>query len=86
MSSLARDKYVDLVLTGKAPIGEIDAFVERWHRQKPAESLHYYLGLSWEEYASWVEDPSQLPAIIAARRNDGASPEQPSKRARRHAS
>ena len=86
MSSLGQEKYVDLVLTGKSPIGDIDAYVERWHRQKPAEPLHEYLGLTWEEYASWVEDPSQLAVIIAARKKESASPDRPPKRARRRTS
>ncbi len=62
------ERYIDLVLDGRAVWTDIDDYVERWHEGRSTESLHEYLGLHWDEYAVWGEKPQSLRLIIAARR------------------
>ncbi|CAN5345435.1 hypothetical protein BH10PSE6_BH10PSE6_00380 [soil metagenome] len=69
MSRLPSGKFVDLALAGKVLSHEIDEYVAQWHRTKPNTPLHEYLGMNWDEYAAWVEDPHIISAIIMGRRN-----------------
>jgi hypothetical protein len=69
MSRLPSGKFVDLALAGKVLSREIDEYVAQWHRAKPTASLHEYLGMTWDEYAAWVEDPHIISAIIVGRRS-----------------
>lgn len=67
MSANLKMTFVDAVLSGHAEMGEIDAFVERWHRSRAERrSLASALGFTAAEYRRWVADPSVLSAIIAA--------------------
>ena len=68
MSKLPTGKYLDLALAGKVLMREIDEYVAQWHRLKPNLPLHEYLGMTWDEYAAWVDDPDIISAIITARR------------------
>ncbi|CAM0107375.1 hypothetical protein MYOV065v1_p0016 [Vibrio phage PS15B.2] len=35
---------------------EIDDLIERWNEDKETTlELHEYLGMTWEEYADWVQ-------------------------------
>lgn len=49
---------------------KIEDFITQWHdyvdKTPPEEemSLHDYLGLTWEEYALWVENPGKLYEIV----------------------
>jgi hypothetical protein len=61
------DRYIDLVLGGRALWSDIDNHVDRWHEGEVEMPLHDYLGLTWDEYALWVEQPRSLRLIIAAR-------------------
>lgn len=62
-------KFTDLVLAGEIvdPEAEITDWIDRWHRSDSSEALHDWLGLSWDEYALFVERPQFLRAIFAAR-------------------
>src|SRR4051794_8008594 len=64
------DRYIDLVLAGRALWTDIDDFVGHWHEGDSEEALHEYLGLTWDEYALWGEKPQSLRLIIAARRRE----------------
>ena len=61
------ERYIDAVLDGSALFTDIDDYIDRWHEHPGAESLHEYLGLTWDEYALWVEEPRSLRLIIAAK-------------------
>ena len=61
------DHYIDLVLAGRALLTDIDDHVDMWHVGDALGPLHDYLGLTWDEYALWVEQPSSLRLILAAR-------------------
>ena len=59
--------YLEQVLDGSATWTDIDDFIAAWHEAGGAgQELHDYLGLSWGEYALWVERPETLRAIVAA--------------------
>jgi hypothetical protein len=64
------ETYMDLVRDGQILWTDIDDYVVRWHEGGTRQSLHEYLGLTWEEYALWVEQPQSLRLIIAARERD----------------
>jgi hypothetical protein len=60
--------FMELLLRGEVLAEQIDDFVDRWSDDPGVESdLHEYLGLTWDEYALWVEKPSALRYIAAAR-------------------
>ena len=60
--------FISLCVTGQASAEEIDDYVERWHRNEIGrdQDLAECLGMDAREYDSWVRDPAELPAIIAA--------------------
>lgn len=48
----------------------IDDAIDEWHtRPGTCEHLHDHLGMSWDEYRIWVQDPGQLRNIVNGRRN-----------------
>lgn len=75
MSSTARrdTPFIELVLSGRALLQDIDRFVADWH-ESPEDSyaarmeLHDFLGLSWNEYRLWVEKPESLRFTLMSRR------------------
>jgi len=60
--------FISLCVTGQASAAEIDNYVERWHQNEIGQDqdLAECLGMDAHEYDSWVRDPAELPAIIAA--------------------
>ena len=73
MSKVVADaSFMELYGTGRIAAEAIDDFVDRWrelaskHRgmKVPIET---FLGMTIEEYAAWVRDPSALPQIVSAR-------------------
>ncbi len=64
------ETYITQVLSGRALWTDIDDFVSQWHAKRPAKKLHDFLGMSWDEYALWVEQPRALRVIIAAHERD----------------
>jgi hypothetical protein len=64
------ESYLGQVLEGRALWTDIDDWIDRWHEEGGAEQLHDYLGLSWDEYRLWAEQPSSLRFIIAAHERD----------------
>lgn len=53
--------FADRYRSGKRPdiLDEIDA----WHKDAKNVELHEYLGLTKEQYARWVEDPSSIDKL-----------------------
>jgi hypothetical protein len=65
--------YVDLLASGEASEGAVDAFVEAWHEAREgsplaSRSLHKFLGMTWTEYVWWVANPAALREIAATRK------------------
>jgi len=61
--------FVDCCLEGNALLDEVDDYVDLWHTIEQNIPLHEFLGLSWDEYAAWVGNPSVLPFIISSRKS-----------------
>lgn len=61
--------FVERVLEGTASCEDIDDYVERWHEGDGDVELHEYLGLSWDEYALWVEKSDSIEPIIARKKS-----------------
>ncbi|AWG62611.1 hypothetical protein DDT46_01495 [Mycobacteroides abscessus] len=63
--------FVDACLSGDAFAADIDDWVDSWHDTEFAgniPSLNEYLGFTPDEGKLWVEKPTSLGAIIAARK------------------
>lgn len=60
--------FVSAVLAGDALAVDVDDWVDRWHDStSDLGTLHDFLGMSWDEYRLWTEQPSSLRFILAAR-------------------
>jgi hypothetical protein len=49
------------------PAAELERLIAAWHDDEvvtEAVSLHEWLGLSWDQYAAWTQDPSQLQKVL----------------------
>jgi hypothetical protein len=63
------ETFLDLALSGRALLLEIDDYVDAWHEDGHGVPLHAYLGLSAEEYSLWMSEPDMLAHIVRARRD-----------------
>ena len=68
--------FMDLAVAGEFenPVVAIDDFVDEWHNRPDdgetiGESLHLFLGMTWQEYGEWVSHPKNLSKIIERRRS-----------------
>lgn len=61
------ETFLDEVLEGSVPWTEIDDWVDRWHESDEDRELHEFLGMSWDEFRLWAEQPAALRFIISAR-------------------
>ncbi|MGD0820238.1 MAG: hypothetical protein ABSA71_05785 [Desulfomonilia bacterium] len=59
--------FIELCISGNALMEEIDDFIEEWHKSSNSKEIHEFLGMSLEEYSSWVVEPDILPFIITSR-------------------
>ncbi len=62
------DKFIDRCLRGEVVPEQIDQFVNEWYSRHCPIDLFDYLGMEWEEYLVWVNDPDLLPLILIAHR------------------
>lgn len=57
--------FIDDVLENKCDPRDIDAYVDRWHKDPRTQvGLHVYLGLTSAQYARWVEHPGDIWKIV----------------------
>lgn len=59
--------FIDMYRMGDAQAEDIDDFIDEWHDHPGSVPLYTFLGMTREEYASWVEDAASLPDILKAR-------------------
>lgn len=59
--------FIDMCRTGDAQPEDIDDFIDAWHDNPGAVPLYIFLGMTREEYSSWVENVASLPEILNAR-------------------
>lgn len=64
--------FIQQCLAGHVLSDEIDNFVEQWHEGIEGQDmeLHDYLGMTWSEYTLWSTQPSVLPFILKAHKNN----------------
>ena len=62
--------FIEMCLSGDALPDEIDDFVDKWHESDSSLPIHEYLGMTRDEYLSWVKDPHVLHRILDARHLD----------------
>ncbi|EJY0885080.1 hypothetical protein OE987_003736 [Vibrio cholerae] len=60
-------KFIELCVQGHVLPDDIDDFVDEWHDSDSEVSLSEYLGMSSDEYESWMHAPDTLDSIITAR-------------------
>jgi hypothetical protein len=60
--------FVESCLAGEVLLEEIDDYVENWHLGGTGLSLQEYIGLTREEYATWVHDADSMRLIVSARK------------------
>ena len=65
--------FLNDVLAGDVLPEDIETYAEAWHDAPDGSpiaqlELHDYLGLTWDEYRLWVEEPQSLRFTLAARR------------------
>jgi hypothetical protein len=58
--------FIELCLEGEALLEEIDDFIDEWHSSSDGREIHGFLGMTKDEYAFWVSEPSSLAYIVAA--------------------
>jgi hypothetical protein len=54
---------------GKVEFEVIHDYIEEWHNSDSNKELHEYLGLTWEQYAKFVEDEESFEANLKGERN-----------------
>lgn len=53
---------------GEVQTSDIDKYVDIWHKGKDSRTLAQFLGMTRNEYASWVENSSSLDEILRRKR------------------
>jgi hypothetical protein len=64
------DNFIDLCVNGEMQPGDIDKYVDLWHTIETYLELHEFLGMSEDEYESWVNDDSYLSVILEDRKKN----------------
>ena len=68
--------FIDTVISGESDLRDIDCWIEMWHTDDhAATTLPSFLGMTDEEYASWVKDPDVLESIIEAHKPKRRTPD-----------
>lgn len=62
--------FIQDCLTGDALLEEIDDYIDKWHDGESDLPLHTYLGMSRDEYGTWLESPDRLTYIVAAHKRN----------------
>jgi len=73
-----QSSFMERCLAGQVlqPNATIDDEIDRWHENDGfGVELHDWLGMTWDEFRLWGEQPVALRAILAARRTGRPLPE-----------
>ena len=65
--------FIAMCVSGDARTEDIDEFVDKWHEGDTEVPIHEYLGMTRDEYFSWVQDPNVLSSIVRAHRMEPAA-------------
>jgi hypothetical protein len=47
--------FLNLYRTHQVTLDDIDEYVDKWHYSNSDKPLSEYLGMTWEEYAAYVQ-------------------------------
>ena len=67
---------MDLLAAGQVKPEDIHDYIEAWHTGEAdregiyGSMLHWYLGMTWQEYAWWLQGQT-LMGILESRKNKG---------------
>ncbi len=73
MTTDEKKPFILLLGMGEVCADDIDDFIDRWHEgfhEDKDQTLHDFLGMTWEEYGGWVEQRLQLPDIAVRAMHD----------------
>lgn len=56
--------FIEACWNGEAYADDIDAWIERWHKSPNEKPLHEFLGMTFEQYGRWVNNPGLLQSIV----------------------
>lgn len=60
--------FIDEFRLGIVSADSINRHIEAWHECLYTDQLlHEYLGMTWEQYSRWMEDPSTLNELRVSR-------------------
>lgn len=65
-----KNNFIDCCLNGTALLEDIDDWIDEWHAGSSDLALHEFLGMSSDEYSSWVSMDQLLPFIITAHKEN----------------
>ena len=60
--------FLARLIEGSISATAIDDEIEKWHTGDYTDKLHTFLGMTWEEYALWAQDPKALDRIVENRK------------------
>ena len=64
--------FIAMCVAGDATPEDIDEFVGKWHESDSEVPIYEYLGMTRDEYRSWVKDPNALSRIVRTREIESA--------------
>lgn len=67
-----KDSFIQKCLRGEALYSDIDDYVQEWHENETGIDMHEFLGMTENEYYSWVENADVLKWIIYSHKNNKA--------------
>lgn len=59
--------FIDMCRTGDAQPEDIHDFIHAWHDNPGSIPLYTFLGMTKDEYSTWVEDATNLLKILKTR-------------------
>lgn len=65
--------FIAMCVAGDAMPEDIDEFVGKWHEGDSEVPIYEYLGMTRDEYLSWVKDPNALSRIVRTREIEPAA-------------
>jgi hypothetical protein len=61
--------FIEKCLLRESAPDDIDDFIDQWHENPGNQTLHEFLGMTRDEYESWVTDAVSLASIINVHRS-----------------
>ncbi len=65
MSETISNTFINKCILGEENPENIEDYVDMWHESESTLELHEYIGLTEDEYETWLRYPEKLPQIIS---------------------